>query len=380
MRNRRDLKSIKLGSIVKIFKGKKISNVLTINDINAKRYLQIDDLRDNAIPKYCLDSKGVEVEEKDIVIAWDGANAGTVSFGLKGYAGSTLAVLRLTNDQFYTPFIGRFLQSKFNYIRENCTGATIPHVSKNILESIEIPYRPLVEQKRIAAILDMADAVRRKRQETIRLLDEFLRSVFLEMFGDPVRNEKGWEELKLSKVGEINRGVSKHRPRNAPELLGGNYPLIQTGDVANSGLYIREFNQTYSEAGLKQSKMWKKGTLCITIAANIAKASILAFDACFPDSVVGFNANEKTNNIFIYYWFKFFQKIIEANAPESAQKNINLSILNNLSVIVPPIKLQNEFAQIVEKTEQKKLLLEKSLTEMENSFNSMMQKAFRGEL
>ena len=127
----------------------------------------------------------------------------------------------------------------------------------------------------------------------------------------------------------------KHRPRNDPRLLGGEYPLVQTGDVANASLYIMSYNSTYSELGLKQSKMWSKGTLCITIAANIAKTAILEFDACFPDSVVGFIANEKTNNIFIHYWFSFFQAILESQAPESAQKNINLKILSELKVIVP---------------------------------------------
>lgn len=94
-------------------------------------------------------------------------------------------------------------------------------------------------------------------------------------------------------MGELAREKSKNRPRNAPELLNGPYPLIQTGDIANAGIYLKEYTQTYSELGLKQSKMWKKGTLCITIAANIAKTSILTFDACFPDSVVAFIPSEK---------------------------------------------------------------------------------------
>mgnify|MGYP003301165685 CR=1 FL=1 len=117
-----------------------------------------------------------------------------------------------------------------------------------------------------------------------------------------VNNTKDLPVLTLPELGEFGRGVSKHRPRNAPELLGGKYPLIQTGEVANSNLYITEYENTYSELGFKQSKLWQKGTLCITIAANIAKTAILTFDACFPDSVVGFKANDKTNNIFIHYY------------------------------------------------------------------------------
>ncbi len=102
--------------------------------------------------------------------------------------------------------------------------------------------------------------------------------------------------------------------------------------------------------------MWSKGTLCITIAANIAKTAILEFDACFPDSVVGFIANEKTNNIFIHYWFSFFQAILESQAPESAQKNINLKILSELKVIVPEKEKQNEFVDFVDQVNKSKFI------------------------
>lgn len=200
------------------------------------------------------------------------------------------------------------------------------------------------------------------------------------MFGDPVLNPKKWNKEELNMLGKLSRGKSKHRPRNAPELLGGPYPLVQTGDVANADIYLKEYTQTYSELGLKQSKMWNKGTLCITIAANIAKTSILTFDACFPDSVVAFVANEKTNNMFIQFWMLFLQKILEDSAPESAQKNINLKILSKQKVIVPPIELQNKFADFVKRIDKLKCVIENSLKELENNFNSLMQRAFNGNL
>ncbi len=107
------------------------------------------------------------------------------------------------------------------------------------------------------------------------MLDELIKARFVEMFGDPVSNSYDLPEATLPDLGKFGRGVSKHRPRNDIKLLGGKYPLIQTGDVANAGLYITSYSNTYSELGLKQSKMWDKGTLCITIAANIAKTAIL---------------------------------------------------------------------------------------------------------
>lgn len=153
------------------------------------------------------------------------------------------------------------------------------------------------------------------------------------MFGDPVSNSKHLPLKTLPQLGTFGRGVSKYRPRNAPELLNGPYPLIQTGDIANSELYIKNYNNTYSEVGLKQSKMWDKGTLCITIAANIAKTAILQFDACFPDSVVGFNGNNLIDNIFVHYWFSFFQEILENQAPESAQKILILKSCQNCKLL-----------------------------------------------
>lgn len=215
------------------------------------------------------------------------------------------------------------------------------------LSDFEIGLPRVEEQKRIAAILDKADSLRRKRQQAIRLADDFLRAVFLDMFGDPVTNPKGWPVKKLAEVGSLDRGVSKHRPRNDPSLLGGKHPLIQTGEVANCDGYIRNHTATYSEKGLAQSKLWPAGTLCITIAANIAKTGILMFDACFPDSVVGFSANNSATVSYVRFWLSFLQKSLEENAPESAQKNINLAILRDLSVPLPPLGELQKFEQIV---------------------------------
>lgn len=211
------------------------------------------------------------------------------------------------------------------------------------------------EQLSICDKLDKLYGIIKSREQELQLLDDLIKARFVEMFGDPVSNPKGMVKKTLPELGEFGRGVSKHRPRNDKALLGGPYPLIQTGDIANSGMYITEYYSTYSELGLRQSKMWDKGTLCITIAANIAKTAMLGFDACFPDSVVGFNANENTNNVFVHYWFSFFQEILESQAPESAQKNINLKILSELEVIVPDIQEQNKFAAFVTQIDKSKV-------------------------
>jgi type I restriction enzyme, S subunit len=163
-------------------------------------------------------------------------------------------------------------------------------------------------------------------------------------------------------------------------LLNGPYPLVQTGDVANADDYITSFNSTYSEAGLSQSRLWPKGTLCITIAANIGKTAILTFDGCFPDSVVGFSPSAKVTTEFVQHWMSFVQKRLEDDAPQFAQKNINLAILRELEIPVPPRELQDQFRQTVAQVHALKLAYRTHAADLDALFASLQHRAFRGEL
>jgi len=218
------------------------------------------------------------------------------------------------------------------------------------LKALRLPLPPIVVQQQIINFYEVATQDIKQINESIARIQKSIIAKFLEMFGDPVGNPLSWKCEPLSTLGELNRGISKHRPRNAPELLGGEHPLIQTAEVAAADLYITKYTSTYSDVGLRQSRKWPKGTLCITIAANIAKTAILDFDACFPDSIVGFIPNDKVSQVFIHYWFSFFQKALEEQAPQLAQKNINLQILRGLKVILPPINAQNVFADFAHRT------------------------------
>ncbi|WP_347985778.1 restriction endonuclease subunit S [Methylomonas sp. AM2-LC] len=155
----------------------------------------------------------------------------------------------------------------------------------------------------------------------------------------PFELPRGWAWARFPEVGLFGRGKSKHRPRNDPKLFSpGIYPLVQTGEVARANTVINEYHSKYSEIGLAQSKLWPKGTLCITIAANIADAAILGFDACFPDSVVGFiPASELREEVEYFLLFmKTARERLLAFAPSTAQKNINLEILQSVLIPVPP--------------------------------------------
>lgn len=157
-----------------------------------------------------------------------------------------------------------------------------------------------------------------------------------------------WREVTLKEIGELARGKSKHRPRYDPILYGGKYPFIQTGDIKNANRTITKYEQTYNEVGLAQSRLWPKGTLCITIAANIAETAILGIDACFPDSVVGFIPDkDKCNVHYIYYYLQWYKKNIQQLAYGTVQDNINLKTFDNVKILLPPLEIQESIASIL---------------------------------
>lgn len=251
-------------------------------------------------------------------------------------------------------------------------GSLSPTVNWSDLKNQEFELPDLDTQRKLAKVLWSINDTKEAYKKLIAVTDELVKSQFIEMFGDPAENPNGYPIEKLASVGELNRGVSKARPRNNPALLGGPYPLIQTGEVTAAELYIDHYENTYSELGLAQSKMWPKGTLCITIAANIAQTAILGFEACFPDSVVGFVSGERVTQIYIHYWFGFFQKILEEQAPQVAQKNINLKILSELDVMVPPMELQQQFIRLVEQSDKSKFELEQALAELNATYKRII--------
>lgn len=176
-----------------------------------------------------------------------------------------------------------------------------------------------------------------------------------------------WNTKELNELGIFSRGKSKHRPRNDSKLFeNGKYPLIQTGDIKNAILYINSHTQNYNEFGLEQSKLWDKGTLCITIAANIADTAILSYPMCFPDSVVGFSAYTKeTSEIFMHYIFIYIQKAIQNSVIGSIQDNINIDYLKKLRFKIPPKEYQDKIVSILSSIDKK--------IELNNKINSELE-------
>ena len=289
-------------------------------------------------------------------------------------------VLRDNDGIFDKRFLYYYLSSPSTYqkFKNMAVGGVVNNLNSEMVRGVTVPVPPMDEQIDIVTTLDKVTELIALRKEQLGKLDQLVKSRFIELFGDPVYNNNGLPTKKLCELGSLDRGRSQHRPRNDPKLLNGPYPLIQTGEVASAGLYITEYKNTYSELGLQQSKMWKAGTLCITIAANIAQTAILTFDACFPDSVVGFVPNDAVSAIYMHYWFGFFQKILEEQAPQVAQKNINLKILNDLDIPIPPLSLQQLFASRITQIEALKSEIQRTIRDLETLLASRMQYWFFG--
>lgn len=279
------------------------------------------------------------------------------------------------------------LTDEFNKQMEKLQkGASYPAVTDAEVKSIFLRFpQSLPEQQRIVAILDKAfTAIARAKanaeqnlKNAKELFESYLQGVF----------ENGnWDTKTLKDVAKVfGRGKSKHRPRNWEGLYGGDYPFIQTGEVRNANKFINNYTQTYNEVGLAQSKLWKKGTICITIAANIAETAILDFDACIPDSIIGFEVdNKKADLNFAYYLLQYFKAELQKLGKGSAQDNINLGTFENQYFPFPSLKEQQTIVRQLDalraETQKLEAVYQKKIDDLEELKKSILQKAFSGGL
>ena len=264
-------------------------------------------------------------------------------------------------------------------------GAAIPHIYFRDYGETELVVPPLEEQKRIVKILNekfaQLETIKTNAQTNLQNAKDLFQSQLAKAFSNTT-----WEKAKLEDIAlDFSRGKSKHRPRNDKCLFGGNYPFIQTGDIRNADKYVTDYSETYNETGLTQSKLWPEGTLCITIAANIAETAILSFPCCFPDSVIGFIPNEKRTTVdFVYYLIQFFKSELQKLSKGAAQDNLNLAKFENMNFPLPPLSEQKrivkELAALSEKVRQLQEIYTKQIANCAELKQAYLQKAFEGEL
>ena len=239
-------------------------------------------------------------------------------------------LVRIRAQKINTKYLCYHLNSPVTsaFINSQQKGTTRPRVRIAVVRDLPIYAPPIPEQKRIVAILDQAfaeiDKARANADQNLNNARELFESYLQQIFS---QRGEGCSEKTLKEVSlDFGRGKSKHRPRNDASLYEGKYPFIQTGDVRNCEHLITRYSKTYNDKGLAQSKLWPKGTICITIAANIAETGILNFDSCFPDSVIGIVVNPKITSVkYVEYLLQSYKVVIQAKGQGSAQDNINLT-------------------------------------------------------
>ncbi|RWP62578.1 restriction endonuclease subunit S [Mesorhizobium sp.] len=323
--------------------------------------------------------------------------------------------------------VAQFLRSPLarSQFEEARLGTAVPRLNLEDVRKFVMPMPPLPEQRRIVARIDSLAGKSRRARDHLdhipRLVEKYKQAVLAAAFrGDLTREWRHdqqhpipispresseirrkfadtdnfvppyivpgpWRWLRLPQLGDLDRGKSRHRPRNDDRLFGGSHPFIQTGEVRQAHRYLTSYSETYSDFGLAQSRLWPVGTVCITIAANIAETAILGIDACFPDSVVGFLADaSRADASYVEFFLRTARGELEAFAPATAQKNINLDTLGSVRVPAAPIAEQREVVRRIEIafTWIDRLASEATSARrlIDRLDQSVLAKAFRGEL
>ncbi|MED3876278.1 restriction endonuclease subunit S [Lysinibacillus capsici] len=383
----------------------RMGNVVGSNEVNLnnEKLVYIDEGRINEFKKFIIQQGDILMSLTDL--AAKGEFLGTVAcYNQDKIALLNQRLLKIVYNpkKIYPRFMFYALKSPFfrKYVTQPAGGSIQKNISSNFVLDYKFPLPPINEQIRISdkieilfAKIDEAKQLIEEARGTFEvrrvtvlnvLFQKNVESVKKKSENEPYKLPLGWEWLKLSEIGTMKRGKSKHRPRNDAKLFGGHYPFIQTGDVAKAEKYIESYTQTLSEFGLAQSALFEKGTLCITIAANIADTALLNFDSCFPDSVVGFCSNhEYISNEYIHYYISTIKQELEHYAPATAQKNINLKVLNEVLVPIPPYEEYLKIIGAIKDLELKERSIF-NLIDLENQINqlkqSILSKAFKGEL
>ena len=263
----------RLGDIVKIKKGKKV-DIFEEYENGLFNYIDISVLRTKKY-KY-TDNNQIMATEKDILLVWDGANAGYSSFGLNGAVGSTLAKLSLKDENISFIYFGKLMLSKFEYLSDTSYGATIPHIQRQMLENIKVPLPPLPQQEKIVKVLDVSSGLIEKQKELIENYDLFLKSKFIEMFGDPIQNPMGWEVEKLGNFTTLVSSGSTPKGGQSSYLDEGEIRFIRSQNVRMNKMnydgiyYISE--EVYTK--MKRSQVKYNDVLLNITGASIGRIAI----------------------------------------------------------------------------------------------------------
>ena len=370
---------VKLGDIISIKKGKKLLEVDEPTE-NSIRYIQIEDLRDDNNLKYTEDDKAVLANSDDILIAWDGANAGTIGFRISGAIGSTIAKLSIKKsfrEKFTYEFLGYFLKSKNNYLVATSTGATIPHISRNALTKIKVPIIALEEQEKLIDIFENLETLIQTLHDQIQALDDLVESILYNF----IKDKSNKFEI-LGNIFEIKSGATPSR-KNEQYWNSNDIPWVKSNQL--TGEIINSAEEYISKEGYKNSStyMFPKNTVLIAMygqGKTRGQVGLLNIETTTNQAIAGLIPTDCVNMKFVFYQLKNMYENLRSYSQGGNQKNLSVTLLKQIKIILPSIEKQNQFAAFVEKIEKQKQILNYSLGDLTNLFDSLMQDAFDGSI
>ncbi|MBS1561146.1 MAG: restriction endonuclease subunit S [Bacteroidetes bacterium] len=379
---------MKLDDLFTISKGKKPPVLFDEPFDGAVPFIKIEGIREAGNHQYCETSDSlVTCTESDVLIVWDGAYSGLAGFGLHGAIGSTIARLRPKSGQVFGPYAGRYLQSKFAEIQKYASGAAIPHVNGGHLRRLEIPLPPLDEQRRIAAVLDKADTLRRLRQESLQLTEKLRQSVFIDMFGDPMTNPKKWVEKQLGDLIVMGPQNGLYRPQSD---YGTGYRILRI-DGFYDGRLVDQGALRRVRLSLKEAEPYalQEGDIVINRVNSIeyiGKSALipkLTEDTVFESNIMRLRVDSE--QVIPEFLISLLQdRHIKAQIAGRAKKAVNQASINqkdvhSLIVFIPPIDLQFEFKKRIEAITGVMGGLQEQSGHWDSFFASLQQHAFHGE-
>ncbi|MBP9782113.1 MAG: restriction endonuclease subunit S [Candidatus Pacebacteria bacterium] len=282
---------------------------------------------------------------------------------------------------FYSLFFLHLNNKTLKY--QNKTTGIINLQLDRYIKTEKIPLLSLKDQQVIINILDKSDIILQKRRESISLLDDYLKSVFFEMFGDPVKNTKKWKKEPLNYFGKIITGNTP--PRSDVNNYSSNYiEWIKTDNIVEGEIYITNAAEYLSESGLNKSRFVEPGAVLIACIAgsveSIGRVAITNRRVAFNQQINAIQSNKNVNPLFLYWLIKNSKKYILSHASKGMKKILTKGVFEKIVMILPPVYLQNEFALEAEKVELLKGKMVSQSKELENQFQALMQNAFKGEL
>jgi type I restriction enzyme S subunit len=377
-------RTVQVGDLIDISKGKKAIQVFEQPTKDARRYLQIDDLRPDAKPKFVEPFTCPEASKSDVVIAWDGANAGTVSSNLDGYIGSTLAVLRPTNGKIFAPYLARFLEGKFGFLQGQSTGATVPHLDRKVLEQMEIPLPDLSEQKRVAGLLEQGARLRRTRRYALELSDAFLPAAFLKLFGDLRQNHHHWPFVELETHAEIVSGIAKGQQYGDRETV--EVPYLRVANVQDGYIDLSEIKTITALPTDVESLRLKAGDIVMTEGGDFDK---LGRGAIWPGGIVNcihqnhiFRVRLDRAKLLPTFFAAFLRSaaakayFLRCSKQTTNLASINMTQLRAAPVPLPPLVRQEHFAKLVTRHEHLRASHREALRQADHLFQSLLHHAF----